>query len=297
MNKTGLDVSHWQEVVNWQQAKTNGAEYVFIKASEYYTQNVKFKHHWYHAGLVGLPRGAYHYYRDEANPKTQARKFYDFVLETGHMGELPPVLDIEEINNPTLTPWKIRACLEEITILFQRVPLIYTRATVWDPAIGNVAWAQEHPLWVAHYPFFGWFPNLILYVSKYLKPKLPQPWTEYHVWQITDKSPGAPWGVSSKTVDINLSPEEKLAKLLNGGTVPPPEPPGVFMPDFKVLTTTLNIRDKPSIIGNDVGDLHLNDEITALDVEADTPYSVWVKIAEGQWCALVHGGVRYLEHL
>lgn len=218
----GIDVSRYQEKVDWQRIRAAEAKFVFIRAMNGTFPDPKFKEHWNGSQAVGLLRGAYHYYREGpgiADPRTQARKLHEFIQSTGDMGELPPVLDIEELNNPSLSASKIKAFLEEMEKVFARLPIIYTRATVWNPKIGKVVWASRYPLWIAHYTIRGWVDNHIQRTAQGHPPDLPSPWSQWDFWQFTDKAPAREFGVSGSTLDLNFAAEGVLERL-TGKAIP-----------------------------------------------------------------------------
>ena len=233
----GIDVSKWQESVDWNRVRAAEVKFVYVKAVDGTWEDKGFKGHWAGSKAVGLLRGVYHYYRDDQDPKAQARKLLEVLRSTGDLGELPPALDIEEVNNRTLTASKIKLCLEELEKLFGRIPLVYTRATIWNPRIGKVTWASRYPLWVAHYTVAGWTDN---HIQRTLatQPSLPSPWNTWAIWQITDKAPASDYGISGRTADLDFAEEETLKRLsgkpipagttppATGGTTPPTSPSG-----------------------------------------------------------------------
>ncbi len=90
----GIDVARFQKSVNWRQARANGVNFAFIKATEGGDlMDPMFKSHWQGAGEAGVARGAYHFYYFCTRPEVQARWFIRNVPRTP--GALPPVLDME----------------------------------------------------------------------------------------------------------------------------------------------------------------------------------------------------------
>lgn len=245
MYRIGIDVSLYQQKVDWDKVRNLNIAFGFIRALNGVWEDVLFRSHWV-LSKGKLLRGAYLYYKDAQDPKGQARKLFELLASMGDFGELPPALDIEDIGNPSLTASKIKLCLEELERLFGRKPIIYTRATVWNPRIGKVNWAGQYPLWVAHYTLAGWQDNHIQRTLTQTQPALPYPWSTFAVWQITDKQPGAQFGiVGTQTVDTNAATDDTLDRL-SGGQVPvhPPTPalePGTA----RVLVHGLRMRSRP----------------------------------------------------
>lgn len=90
----GIDVSRWQEEINWGAVAADGIDFAFVKASEGETlRDPQFDHNWAAAKAAGLTRGAYHFYRANVDPEAQAANFLAaLALEPG---DLAPVVDVE----------------------------------------------------------------------------------------------------------------------------------------------------------------------------------------------------------
>ena len=152
----GIDVSHHQDRIDWEkvaQTKVAGEplEFVIIKATEGKTHiDTYFNENFYQAGVYGLIRGAYHYFKPNVSGDVQAEHFMRQVhLEEG---DLPPVLDIEEIGN--LTPKALQSeALEWLKTLEQRYgvpPIIYTGLKFKQSYLNNAAF-ERYPFGIAHY--------------------------------------------------------------------------------------------------------------------------------------------------
>lgn len=288
----GLDVSKWQKKVDWPYAKSQGVEYVFIKGMEWYWTDEQFYNHWNSSKAAGVKRGSYLYYRDALLPEPQAEKFFELLSGTGDLGELPPALDVESYGNATLTPSKIKLCLERLTTLFGRAPIFYSRTDIVK-LIGNPSWLLTYPLWLAHYTLIGWQTNHFEKVKSY-PPTLPPPYLEYAVWQFSSSCPAITFQVlGSKTVDTNYAPEE----IINAwaGTPPPPDP--IPQGDAIMYTaeciyippgyTHREIRSRPDSIGTDAG----KDGGDIFKGDKDLPVYEIVENAEGKWAHLKKGDV------
>jgi GH25 family lysozyme M1 (1,4-beta-N-acetylmuramidase) len=325
----GIDISRYQVRVDWNRVRAEEVKFVMIKAMEGTWPDSRFKEHWAGSKAVGLLRGVYHYYRDEQDPKTQARKLHELLQSTGDLGELPPALDIEEINNPRLSASKIKVCLEELTKVFGRKPFVYTRATVWNPKIGKVSWASQYPLWIAHYTIAGWSEGQIQRVAQGRQPDLPSPWSNWDIWQITDKCPASDYGVSGTTLDLDFATEETLKRLtgksiptgtgVGVGTVPSP-PSGGGTPvstdpwdakaiptvtpslSIKITWSALNIRSNTNVSGSSpsgsiVGNVSKNTVHRVYEV-AKVNDRIWARIGTGRWAVVEkRTGEKYAEFI
>lgn len=239
----GVDVSRWQTKVYWHTVREAGYKFAFVRALNALWEDVGFRSHWAMSKAAGLKRGAYLYYKNDQDGKRQARALVDLLSAVGDFGELPPMLDVESIGNPDLSPDNIRACLVELERLIGRVPGVYTRASVWDYEIGAVTWAGRYPLWVAHYMIDPWVADLPERSAE-LSPSIPVGWNRWDVWQISDKRPGAGLVVGTQTVDVNFVRD--LDRLTGGGASVPP-PSGGEAGTARVMVRGLNLRSRPRV--------------------------------------------------
>lgn len=272
-----MDISKYQETVDFPKAKATGIEGVLMRSSVGLQEDVEFSKHWKNSKGV-MPRGAYHYYLDNKDAKAQAQKMFAVVSAAGDLGEERPTLDIEEINNPILSPLKIKTCLEEIEKLFGKKPYVYSSAYVLNKWIGNASWIKPYPLWISNPPFKGWFPGLIAYVASYCKPLMPVSHTAWDVWQFTFVAPAITFGVSGNNLDLDF----------RKGTipvVPPPIPPlgETLMHRAKCIQTKINARPQPNK-AQDCGDLYKDQTITWFPekkwVSADGSQEWWPGITD-----------------
>src|SRR5689334_1580650 len=87
----GIDVSHYQGVIDWNQVAEAGTAFVFIKATEGTSYvDPQFQDNWSGAKAAGLLRGAYHFFQPGEDPQQQAEYFLSVVQTVP--GDLPPVL-------------------------------------------------------------------------------------------------------------------------------------------------------------------------------------------------------------
>jgi lysozyme len=90
----GIDVSHYQGVVDWQQVAQNGMAFAFAKATEGITYvDPQLAANWDGIRVAGLVRGAYHFFEPNDDAAQQAQHFLSTVQL--QPGDLPPVLDVE----------------------------------------------------------------------------------------------------------------------------------------------------------------------------------------------------------
>ncbi len=122
----------------------------FIKATEG-TGNTdpQFKRNWKKAREAGIVRGAYHFFIASRDGRGQAGNFISKVeLEEG---DLPPVLDIEQLNgtSPAQLRKEAKEWLDIVEKKYGVRPIIYTNVDFYIKNLGSDF--DKYPLWVAHY--------------------------------------------------------------------------------------------------------------------------------------------------
>jgi lysozyme len=185
----GIDVSRYQHLIDWESVKSMSVDdvhisFAFIKATEGNINEDKyFGRNWKKAQSANLTRGAYHFFIATKSGKTQAENFISSVnLEAG---DLPPVLDIEQVYGVPLV--KLRQRVKEWLITIEDFygvkPIIYTNVDFYKQYLEGEF--DDYPLWVAHYINKG-------------KPRILREW---HFWQYSET--GRVNGIVSK-VDFNV---------------------------------------------------------------------------------------------
>jgi len=151
----GIDVSKYQQIIAWEEVqamkvKTVQLGFAFIKATEGIgNTDPQFKRNWKKSKEAGMFRGAYHFFIGSKDGKMQAENFISKVdLQPG---DLPPVLDIEQLNGATSEELRKEAkkWLETAEAYYNVKPLIYTNVDFYKRYLGKDF--DKYPLWVAHY--------------------------------------------------------------------------------------------------------------------------------------------------
>jgi hypothetical protein len=184
----GIDVSHWQGLMDWTIAASAGVGFAFIKCTDGtgYTDS-QFAVNWAGALAAGIDRGAYHFFRNNQDPLVQANHFLAVYAAAG-AGELNMALDCEE--DTPCDPANIKIFLDRIETVLGYHATIYTAKWWWNAARlgGAVAWASAYPLWVASYA---------------ATPTLPSDWATATYQQYSDSGVGSAFGASSATIHLD----------------------------------------------------------------------------------------------
>jgi lysozyme len=275
MTTLGIDISKWDGVWDAAKAKSAGAEFVFIKASQATFTDPLFAANWAKAQTAGLLRGAFHYL-DYTKPARDQANYLANLLRA-NPGELPPVVDFEQRrtdNNILVARTFLRDFIDQIGSSGY-TPILYTSNSFWNEygESADNSWTK-HPLWIAHY-------------TTAPSPTVPPPWPAWTFWQYTSKGSGPAFGTESMNLDLDYfngsksdlltfahlapsTPEtpptpppvpltleqriaflEKRVTLLEGGTPPtgdttPPSPPPTSFTLYAVCTAAgLNVRSGP----------------------------------------------------
>ncbi|QIY67996.2 GH25 family lysozyme [Streptomyces sp. RLB1-33] len=213
----GLDVSAYQETVDWSAVATDGASFAYVKATEGTSYiSSRFSQQYDGAAAVGLIRGAYHFARpDKASGTDQADYFVDHGGAWQPDGKtLPGVLDIEATPglpacygiSPDATVRWIAAFDSEYRRRTGRHPVINSNTSWWSQCTGNSsAFAATNLLWIG-----SWTGT---------PHPLPNGWASYAFWQTSDS------GTFPGDQDVFNGTEQDLRNLAANGTYMPPPPP------------------------------------------------------------------------
>jgi lysozyme len=151
----GIDVSKYQDVIDWSSVKDMKVgsvqmSFAFIKATEGLgNEDAYFQRNWKKTKDAGLARGAYHFFLATKSGKAQAENFINSVELLP--GDMPPVLDIEQTSG--VSPEKLRArakeWLQTIQDHYHVMPIIYTNVDFYKQYLKDDF--DGYPLWIAHY--------------------------------------------------------------------------------------------------------------------------------------------------
>jgi lysozyme len=151
----GIDVSYYQGKIDWPKVKAMKEDdvqvhFAFIKATEgLFNVDPYFQRNWREAPKAGIVCGAYHFFRPQKSGAWQAKFFLQTVKFEA--GDLPPVVDIEELNG--VSPAKMRVELKDFVQHIEKKtgvkPIIYTGLSFYKDYMKG--YFNDYPLWIAHY--------------------------------------------------------------------------------------------------------------------------------------------------
>jgi lysozyme len=190
----GIDVSHHQKTIDWDQVLAQKPHFVFIKA----TEGRRFIDHNYcqhkqKAETMGAIVGSYHFFSYISSGRDQALHFINNACLV--KGNLPPVLDVEfkrRMPKAKKVTENIIQWLETVEAVYGVCPIIYCNYKFYNKYLKDKL-KKEYPLWIPDY---------------FNEPKI-----SWVFWQKSDKFKLK--GIT-KTVDFNIfaGTKESLVKIL-----------------------------------------------------------------------------------
>jgi len=198
----GIDVSHYQELIDWPKVKASGVSFAIIKASEGtgYVDPM-FEENFRGAVDAGIIPGTYHFFLPRFDALLQANHYLSTIKEiVGSHPCLPPCIDLETAGaTKAAMNASVSSFMQELERVSGRPGMLYTSPGFWSTylpvpvfnqyrlTISTIDWAVKNPLWLAHYTT-GW-------------PSQVYPWAGWTFWQYS--SSGKISGIRTR-VDMNL---------------------------------------------------------------------------------------------
>jgi lysozyme len=199
----GIDVSAFQDSIDWQQVKAAGYQFAFLKATEggdWVDPNFAT----YRDGALkaGLAVGYYHFFRPATPVETQIKNFVNTVGKADP-GSLRLVIDVEEPDR--WKPYTVQQRVKMIDDWCQGVKKIlgetpqicvYGSPKFVDEVLGNSPLLAKYGLWIAHYDV--------------AEPNVPKPWSKWDFWQYTSK--GTVPGINGN-IDVDMYRDADLRMI------------------------------------------------------------------------------------
>jgi lysozyme len=241
----GIDVSHYQGVVNWHAVADSDVKFAIAKATEGTAVDEQFKNNWQGIQEAGLYRGAYHFARPGSDPEAQATYFAATIGPLGFR-DLPPALDLEVADGHAaadVLAWA-QKFVARAEALFARPIMIYS-GQFWRGPLGNPssdALFSERALWLA-----GYVPEP--------KLDLPKTWSKWTFWQYSDGSLNAPVKVPgvARCDQSWFDGDDSALNQLCAGASPEPPPAPVLGPNNALPPGTYFVWPRaPAVAGPSV---------------------------------------------
>jgi lysozyme len=152
----GIDVSRWQNDIDWNAVRNAGTRFVFIKATEGGDHiDPRFVANWNGARAAGIPTGAYHFVFWCRPAHEQAQWFVQHIPPA--RDALPPVLDLEWNTSSRTCPRKVpkEVAIEKALLMLReleqhtgKIPVIYTDITFHREVLEGEPAFDRYPFWL-----------------------------------------------------------------------------------------------------------------------------------------------------
>ena len=152
LHREGIDVSHYQGTIDWQQVAAEGeVGYVYLKASEgaglvdeCYDYNLK------EAKRAGLKVGSYHFFRGNATLDEQLQNMTAVVKSSEQ--DLVPIIDVEYVNGLGKEEFVnyLKEFLKAVTKHYGQKPMIYTFVNFYNQYLQGEGF-DDYKIMIAFY--------------------------------------------------------------------------------------------------------------------------------------------------
>ncbi|MEO3998853.1 GH25 family lysozyme [Mesorhizobium sp. CAU 1732] len=149
----GVDVSRWQGNIDWPKLRSQGANFVFIKATDGGDHlDPMFHKNWKGAEAAGIRRGAYHFFYWCRVASEQADWFIRNVPKEA--GALPPVIDVEWNGQSACkkrpsriqVQQKMQVFMDKLEAHYGQRPIIYTAPDFYEDNLTGAF--KDYPFWL-----------------------------------------------------------------------------------------------------------------------------------------------------
>ncbi|MFT5914160.1 MAG: lysozyme [Bacteroidia bacterium] len=183
----GIDVSRWQEEIDWGKVKNDRIVFAFMKASQGVDKvDSFFVSNWRATDSLGIAHGAYHFYEPDKPPIPQLKNFISQVKLKPT--DLPPVLDLEGVVLKRAEfQQNVQIWLDSAEVHFKKKPVIYCSIRYYEAHLKDKF--SSYPIWIAQYKHFPY-------------PKIDKSENRgWKIWQFSQT--GKVWGVDGN-VDLDV---------------------------------------------------------------------------------------------
>jgi len=211
----GIDVSHYQGNIDWDQVKDDPLDlkFAFYKVTEgNWFIDDQGENNLNGTKQINLSGSGYHFWRGQVSGKDQALYFMDHTEKR----EQYPVIDVEDVRIYSLLSSSSRdyylnniyEYVDTIYAKWNQPTILYTAKWYWNRFGTQIpSWVRDCPLWVAHYKAWG-----------DLSPYMPIGWNNWTIWQYSASGRVNGIGNSGTSVDMNIMLKSNLSKIVPNTT-------------------------------------------------------------------------------
>ncbi len=151
--KNGIDVSRWQEEVDWIRVKNSGIEFAFIRISNHYLEDYTFETKYRDASLAGIPLGAYCYSRAVTAEEAAAEARTVLTILDGRKLDYPIALDLEDTVHKSMEKEKLHELMHAFRQVIEDAGyqfVLYSYVSFLNTNMDNTK-LDGIDLWIARY--------------------------------------------------------------------------------------------------------------------------------------------------
>lgn len=209
----GIDVSNWQQDVDYKRVKESGIEIVYMKASQgQRSKDKSFEKHYKEAKENGLKVGFYHYVNATSVESAEKEAEFFCSVISGKVPDCKLVMDYEEFGGVSKTQINqiAEAFLNKVKQITGKEVIIYSNLYNSRNTFSKEL-AGKYQLWLAYY------------ASELAMKNATSNWDTWIGWQYTDE--GVLNGVSGYVDKDKFTKEIFLNSVTNLPTIKPENPP------------------------------------------------------------------------
>ncbi len=180
----GIDVSHYQDKINWEKVRDKhpNIQFVYIKAIEGSSRpDENYRRNFEEAKKAGFMVGSYIFYHTMTSPERHFEEFKKLAPKSEQ--DLIPVVDVETLDHksPELVRKRLIRLLDLMEQYYGKKPIIYTHDWFYNKYL-KCKRIDKHKLMIANY-------------------NGKEPSCDYCIWQFTET--GRLKGIKSHHVDLS----------------------------------------------------------------------------------------------
>lgn len=151
----GVDVSHHNPILDWEEVKRQNIHFTYIKATEGITHDDRnYPYNYKLAKENNIKTGSYHFYNFGISGREQAKHFIR--IAKCQSGDLIPAIDVEHspANPYSKDPVFIKSVIKELKVMENELyeyygvhPIIYTNTDCYKLYINNSF--PNNPIWIS----------------------------------------------------------------------------------------------------------------------------------------------------
>ncbi|WMS86788.1 glycoside hydrolase family 25 protein [Pleionea litopenaei] len=146
----GIDISHYQNQIDWNQLTNSDLRFMYFKASQGISYiDSMFASNATNANQIGVPFGAYHFFDANKDPMQQANNYLQQISNV--QWHLRPVIDAETLNKepPSTLAERMKLWIDQVEKNTSCDVIIYTSENFWHKYLAKDF--AHTTLWLADY--------------------------------------------------------------------------------------------------------------------------------------------------